>query len=56
MLKTNKIKTAIYGFNMLLWSIITFELTSSSATQNHMVLQPISEQAIYGDSGILKRN
>ena len=34
----------------------TAELTSSSATQNHVVFQPTSEQAKYGVSGILKRN
>ena len=34
--RTNKIKTSVYGFNMLLWSIITVELTNSSAAQNHV--------------------
>ena len=35
--------------------IIAVELTSSSETPNHVVFQPISEQAKYGASGILKR-
>ena len=30
---------------MLLWPIIAVELTSSSTTQNHVVFQPINEQA-----------
>ena len=47
-------KTSTYGFNMLLWSIIAVELTNSSATQNHAVFQPTSEQAKYRGSGILK--
>ena len=54
--RTDKIKTSMYGFNMLLLSIIAVELTNSSATQTHMVFQPTSEQAKYGASGILKRN
>ena len=52
--RTNKIKTFIYSFNMLLRSIIAVELINSSATQNHVVFQPTSEQARYGMSGILK--
>ena len=44
----------MYGFNMLLWSIIAVELTNSSASQNHVVFQPTIEQAKYGASGILK--
>ena len=56
MCRTDKIKTSIYGFNMLLLSIVVIELTNSSATQNHVVFQPTSEQAKYGASGILKRN
>ena len=44
----DKIKTSIYGFNMLLRSIITVELTNSSATQNHVIFQPTNEQAKYG--------
>ena len=55
--RTDKIKTSIFGFNMLLWSIIVVELTNSSSTQNqHVVFQPTSEQAKYGAFGILKRN
>ena len=53
---TDKIKTSMYGFNMLLRSVITVELTNSSATQNHVVFQPTSEQAEYGASDISKRN
>ena len=30
---------------MLLWSIIAVELTNSSASQNHVVFQPTSDQA-----------
>ena len=41
---------------MLLWSVIAAELTNFSATQNHVVFQPTSEQAKYGVSGILNRN
>ena len=37
-------------------SIIAVKLTNSSATQNHVVFQPTSEQDKYGTSGILKRN
>ena len=54
--RTDRIKIFIYGFNMLLWSIIAVELTNFSATQNHVVFQLASEQAKYGVSGILKRN
>ena len=39
-----RVKTSIYGFNMLLWSIIAVELTNSSTTQHHVVFQPTSEQ------------
>ena len=45
----------MYGFNVLLWSIIAVELTNSSATQNHVVFQPTSEQAKYGASDMLKK-
>ena len=34
--------------------VIAVELTNSSATENHVVFQPTSEQAKYGSSGILK--
>ena len=54
--RVGPIKSSIYGFNMLLRSIIAVELTNSSATQNHVVFQPTSEQAKYGAYGILKRN
>ena len=54
--RTDKTKTSIYGSNMLLGSIIVFELTNSSATQNHVVFQPTSEQDKYGAPGILTRN
>ena len=53
--RAQKNKTSIYGFNMLLWSIISVELTNSSATQNHVVFQPTSEQAKYGASDMLKK-
>ena len=52
--RTDKIKTSIYDFNTLLWSIIAVELTNSSETQNHMVFQSTSEQATYGASDILR--
>ena len=45
----------MYDFNTLLWSIIAFELTNSSATQNHVVFQPTSEQGKYEASDILKK-
>ena len=54
--RIDKIKTSLCGFNMLLRSIIAVKLTNYPATQNHVVLQPTSEQAKYGVSGILKRN
>ena len=38
----------MYGFNVLLWSIMAVELTNSSAAQNHVIFQPTSEQAKYG--------
>ena len=37
---------------MLVWSIIAVELTNSYAAQNHLVFQPTSEQAKYGESYI----
>ena len=50
-----KIQTSIYGFNLVLWSIIAVQLTNSSATQNHVVFQSTSEQAKHGASDILKK-
>ena len=37
--RVEHLKTSIYGLNMLLWSIITVELTSSSVTQNRVVFK-----------------
>ena len=45
----------MYGFHIFLWSLIALELTNSSATQNHIVFQPTSQQAKYGVSDILKK-
>ena len=42
----------MYGFNMLLRSIIAVELSNSSAAQNYVVFQSTSEQAKYGASDI----
>ena len=53
--RSYKIKTSIYGFNLLLWSIIAVELTNSSTTQNHVVFQSTSEQANHGMFDILKK-
>ena len=44
----------MYGFSMLLWSVIAVELTNSSAAQNYVVFQPTSEQAKNGASDIKK--
>ena len=41
--------------NMLLRPIIAVEVTNSSAAQNHVVVQPTSEQAKYDASDILKK-
>ena len=41
--------------NLIIRSIIAVEMTNSSATQNHVLFQPTSEQAKYGASGNLKK-
>ena len=52
--RTNKIKF-LYVASACCCDLLSVELTNSSATQNHLIFQPTSEQAKYGVSGTFKK-